>query len=212
MASHAGKHRRPTQERPRKRVVAVVATPVALMVSGALVWSSTNAAFTAQVNNGGNSWSTGTVVLSGDDGSNSTTPTVGTAMFTPTNLAPGDTGENCVTVTYAGTLPANVKLYIGSALTGDATLAANINLVIKEGDGGAYGNCTGFVPTATIWNDDLAALRASHTSFATGRGFWAATNGTVKTYQIAYELDAAAPNSVQGKSAGATLSWEAQNS
>jgi hypothetical protein len=208
--AYEGRHGR---RRSRGRTALLVATPVALVLSGALVWNSTYAAFNAQVSNGGNSWSTGTVTLSGDDGSSSTTSAVGTALFTPTNLAPGATGTNCVVVTYGGSLAAAVKLYVAAGdLTGSAALAGQLTIVITEGTGGSYGSCTGFVAGTTIYNGTLAALATSSTNYATGVGTWAPSAAAqAKTYRVTYTLSATAPNSVQGTTASAAFTWEADN-
>jgi hypothetical protein len=208
----AGDEGRTEQRRGRRRLIAVVATPLAVLISGALVWNSSYAAFSAQISNGGNSWSTGSVVLSGDDGSSSPTATVGTAMFTATALKPGSTGTNCVHVTYSGSLAASVKVYVATGgLTGSAPLAGQINFTVVEGTGGVFNNCSGFVAGTTIYNGTLANLAATKTDFASGVGTWAPTNGQSKTYQITYTLSASAPNTVQATSAAAVVTWEADN-
>lgn len=59
------------------------AAPGALVVSSALVFTASQAAFTATTANGPNTWSAGTVAISDDD--------AGSAMFTATALpAPSD--------------------------------------------------------------------------------------------------------------------------
>lgn len=213
MGKPASTEDRPTERRRRGRLIAVFATPVAVIISGALVWNSTYAAFTAQVSNSGNSWSTGSVVLAGDDGSSSTTGALGTAMFSATGLKPGSTGTNCVRVTYSGTLAATTKMFIGTGgLTGSAPLAGQITVTVTEGDGGAFNNCVGFVAGTQIYTGTLANLAATRTDFATGAGTWAPTgSGQAKTYRVTYTLSATAPNSVQGTTAGAVVTWEANN-
>jgi hypothetical protein len=201
---------RSERRRGKGAVAAVAAIPVGLLVSGILVWHSSYAAFTAVADGGANSWSAGTVALSGDDGSNSSGAT-GTAMFAPTNLKPGSTGTNCVQVTYGGSLAAAVKLYVKpGGLTG-AALAAQLDVTIVEGTGGAFNNCTGFVAGATAYTGTLSALASGSTDFSTGIGSWTPTAGQLKTYQITYTLKSSAPNSVQGASSSATVTWEAQN-
>ena len=70
---------------PARLIVAVLAVPLGLLGSGALVWQASYAAFTAQTTSPGNSWSTGSVALTDDD--------AGAAMFSRTGLAPGSSGE-----------------------------------------------------------------------------------------------------------------------
>jgi hypothetical protein len=204
-----------TEERSNRRwgkgaVVALGAIPVGLLVSGILVWQSSYAAFNAVADGGANTWSAGTVALHGDDGSSSAGAT-GTTMFAPTNIKPGSTGSNCVLVTYDGSLSSAVKLYVKpGALTG-AAMAAQIDVTVVEGTGGAFNNCAGFVAGSTAYTGTLAGLAATHTDFGSGVGSWAPSSGQTKTYQINYTLKASAPNSVQGASTSATLTWEAQN-
>ena len=50
-----------------RRTVLSVAGPVGLVASLALTWGSTHAAFSATPGNGGNSWQTGSVVLTDSD-------------------------------------------------------------------------------------------------------------------------------------------------
>ncbi|MEO6713785.1 MAG: hypothetical protein ABIM89_10200 [Mycobacteriales bacterium] len=213
-------HESSTDQAPARRarilgkgaVAAIGAIPIGLLVSGMIVWQSSYAAFTAVADGGSNSWSTGTVALSGDDGSSSGGAT-GTAMFAPTNLRPGSTGSNCVEVSYNGTLAAAVKVYIKpGGLTGSAALASQLDVTIAEGTGGAFNNCAGFTPGATTFTGTLAGLAAASTNFGSGAGAWApSASGQKQTYRVTYTLKSTAPTSVQGTSAGATVTWEAQN-
>lgn len=194
-------------------IAAIAAIPIGLLVSGILVWQSSYAAFNAVVDNGGNSWSAGTVALSGDDNSNSGTGAVGTAMFTPTNLKPGSTGSDCVKVTYGGSLASAVKVYVRpGGLTDLDALAAQIDVIVVEGDGGGFRSCGSFAAGTTIYTGTLSGLATAATNFTSGRGTWSPTAaGEVKTYKITYTLRSTAPNTMQGKTAGATFTWEAQN-
>src|SRR4051812_33817710 len=114
---------------------------VAVGVSGALVLSATNAAFTATTTNPGNAFAAGTVALSDDD--------AGNALFTLSNLKPGDSTTQCITVTYTGTLGAQLRMYAATTGTG---LGADLNLKLTRGafatpPGG--GDCTGFTADTT---------------------------------------------------------------
>jgi hypothetical protein len=57
-----------------RRTVLPVAVPVGLVLSLAVTWGSTYAAFSASTGNGGNSWQAGSVVLTDSDS--------GSALFT----------------------------------------------------------------------------------------------------------------------------------
>lgn len=173
--------------------------PVALVASSAMVWQSSNAAFNATTTNGPSSWTAGTVNISDDD-SNS-------AMFNVSGMKPGDTANKCIRVTYTGSLAASVKLY-GSV---SGALAPYLNTTVEIGDGGTFSNCSGFTPTATIYNGTLSGFGSTHTNFANGAGTWAPTgSGQAKTYRVTYTLQD--NNAAQGQSANATFTWEAQNS
>jgi len=185
------------------------AVPVGLIVSAALVWQASYSAFSATTVNPGNSWATGTVVLSDDDASN-------TAMFTATVLKPGSTGEKCILVTSSGTLASTVKLYATSPST---TLALNtyIDVVVTQGTGATFaGGCGSFVADAgapNTFTGTLAAFGTTYTTFANGLGTWAPAAGTVtKAYKVSYTVNAATPNSAQGGTAAVGFTWEAQNS
>jgi hypothetical protein len=178
--------------------------PVALIVSGLLVWQSSYAAFSSTTSNSTNNWTAGTVVLTDDDSN--------TAAFTAASLKPGQTGEKCIVVTSSGNLASTVKLYATTYSTTGA-LGSYIDLVIQEGTGGSYSSCTGFSSAATHFTGTLAGFAAANTGFGNGLSSWAPAGGTVtKTFRIAYTINASTPNSAQGGTAAAGFTWEAQNS
>ena len=191
-------------DRPARsvRVARWLAIPVGMVASSLLVWQASNAAFSDTTENPGNSWASGTVELSDDDNN--------TAMFNVDGLEPGKTGTNCIQVTYTGSLESDVKLYV-SPPTG--TLAPYLNLTVEQGSGGTFADCTGFVADATngtVYNGTLDGLATTASDFATGLGVWTPTGtGQAKTYKLTYTLQN--NNDAQGKSAGATFTWEAQN-
>lgn len=203
----------PNRRMGKGTVIAIGAIPVGLLLSGVLVWQSSYAAFTAVADGGANSWSAGTVALSGDDNSNSSGMTTANALFSPTNLKPGGTGTKCVQVTYGGSLAAGVRVYLQPLAAASIPLADQLDMTIEEGAGGTFGSCTGFTPNATpMYSGTLTALAASRTNFATGYGAWAPTAAAqTRVYRFTYTLKASAPNSVQGAAASATVTWEAQN-
>src|SRR3954463_2091596 len=114
---------------------------VAVAVSGALVLSATNAAFTATTTNPGNAAAAGTVALSDDD--------AGNALFALSNLKPGDTTTECITVTYTGSLGSQLRMYAATTGTG---LGADLNLKLTRGTFATppgNGDCTGFTADTT---------------------------------------------------------------
>lgn len=181
--------------------LAVVVT--AVTIGSLLIASGSRAAFTAKSTNGSNSWTAGTVILTDDDAES--------AMFSLTNLAPGDGGTKCINVTYTGSLTADVKLY--GPVAGDG-LAPYLTTTIEIGTGaagGATGDCTGFTATSTLFNaGTLADFGTAHSSFTNGLGgFTGATNPTTMSYRITTSV--ADDTLAQGKTATATFTWEAQN-
>jgi len=173
--------------------------PVAIVVSGALVWQSSYAAFSATTSNPTSNWTTGTVALSDDDSS--------TALFTATSLKPGSTGAKCILVTSTGSLASTVKLY-ATGLTG--TLAPDIDLEVEEGTPGTFSSCSTFTGSS-LYSGTVAGFAGSKTSFATGVSSWAPTgSGSAKTFRFTYTVKSSSV--LQGATAGVGFTWEAQNS
>jgi hypothetical protein len=166
----------------------------------ALVWHASAAAFTSTAQNTTDQFGAGAVTLGDDDGSG--------VLFSLAGIQPGDTGQKCITVTYGGSLPtAAVRMYV-SSLAG--TLGPYLTVTVEQGTGGSYATCTGFaVETGSTMT--LSALAAGYTSYGTGFGAWAPTSaGQSRTYRIGWSV--AADNNAAGRSAGLSLTWEAQNS
>ena len=188
-----------------RTLVKVGVVPVSLIISGALVWQSSYAAFSSTTVNPTNNWTAGSVALSDDDST--------TAMFTASSLKPGSTGSKCIVVTSAGTLASTVKLYATTYSTTNA-LSSYIDLVVEEGSGGSFSSCTGFSSGATDFTGTLAAFAAAKTDFASGVSSWApsGSGSETKTFKITYTINASTPNSVQAGTAAAGLTWESQTS
>ena len=196
MPEVSGTHDTGIDRRSRARLVAAIATPVALLVSGALVWHSTNAAFTAQITNNASSWTAGTVVLQGDDGSNSATAAKGSALFTATNMKPGDTASKCLVITYNGSITTvgAVKLFVKPAdLTGDTGLQGQLNFVVKEGTGGSAASCTGFSPTGTVYTGTLAAMPTTYLASTAGKLRFKGTRALLPVVRIDPDVIIATP-------------------
>jgi hypothetical protein len=183
---------------------------IGLLLSAALVWQSTQAAFTDTTSNDGNTWTAGTVVLTDDLN--------GTLMFNETGLEPGLSTTRCIEVTYAGDLDARVKLY-GSGLVENAGLDSNadldtlITMDIEIGTAGS--TCASFTPEELIADDvTLAALDAL--DYSTGlqpTTNWTPDPGTpadlMRPYRFQHTL--ADDNAAQGDDVTMNFVWEAQN-
>jgi predicted ribosomally synthesized peptide with SipW-like signal peptide len=179
----------------------------------------TFSAFSATTQNDGNQISAGTVVL-GDNDSDG-------VLYSYSNIAPDDVKVKCITVTYSGNLPANVRLYVPAQPT-TKTLAPYVNLKIEAGVPGAtpLPDCTGsdFSSAQTLFNDKLSkfldgpAPGGAYADYASGLvdfpgngTAWtnAATQDSV-TYKFTVSVDS--DNNAAGKSVTAhTFKWEARN-
>ncbi len=181
-------------------LLSMVAVSVFVVTSSIAVFSDTTAS-------SGNSFTVATIDLVDDD--------LAGALFSVAGIVPGQSVTDCIQVTYQGsaTDPAAVKVYSGG-YTDSGDLDTFLNLTIEEGDGGSFGDCTGFTPTNSIESGGtLSDFDTTHTDYATGAGVWD-PSGTPesKTYRVTVELDAAAPNSEQGESVTAmTITWEVQS-
>jgi hypothetical protein len=189
----------PESAAPAPRILQTIITAAAMagvLASGMLVWGSSTALFNGNTANPANSWSAGTVSISDDDSA--------AAMFTTTGILPGDTGQKCITVTYTGSVTAGVKVY--GALTG--TLGPYVDLTIEQGTGGSFASCTGFA-SALSTTATMSAFAAASSNYGTGFGTWAPTaNGQTRVYRVTWALRP--DNGAISKTAGLTLTWEAQ--
>jgi len=177
------------------RAVAMLAS---LGFVSVLVMTSSRAAFVDTTDNTSNSFSAGTVVLNDDDS--------GTVLFNVSNLAPASPRQNCIRVSYTGSLAANVHMY-GAA---SGSLAQYLDVTVEVGSGGTFGDCTGFSGGSTLYTGTLSNFAATRTNFANGLAGWdGATNPSNRTYRITVTMQD--DNAAQGLSANADFTWEAQN-
>lgn len=198
-AGRPGPIRRP--RRRRRSGWAVLPVVVGLLGASAVVWQRSEAAFTGTTSNPSNTWSVGTVSLTDDDAS--------AAMFNAAGLFPGSTGQRCLTVTYGGSVEAPVRMYVPT--TTGTTILSYLDLVVEEGTGGSFADCTGFTPSSTLFTGTLDAAATDHAGYDDGWSTWT-PNGAAqsRTYRIAYTLNASTPDTEQGLSATATFQWEAR--
>jgi hypothetical protein len=178
---------------------------VGLVASGAFVWQSTSAAFTSQTTNPSNSWTTGSVTITDDDGNG--------ALFNVSGMVPGSNGSKCIVVNYSGTIAANgVKLYAASSVD-SSSLAQYVNLTIDEGTGGTFaGGCGSFVLGTNVYTGTLANFITTKLAYGTGVGTWAPPSAQTKVYKFTYSLSGSTPSTgFQGVTASTVFQWEAQS-
>lgn len=182
------------------------ALPIGLIVSAALVWQASYAAFTAQTTNPTNNWTTGSVTLSDDD--------TNTAMFNASLLKGGSTGEKCIVVTYGGNLTSSVKLF-GTGFTQQNSVGNYIDITVEQGTGTATfaGGCSTFTVdtgAANSYSGTLSNFASTYTNSATGFGTWAPTGSTqTRVYKITYAVNNAITNTQQASNAQLGFTWEA---
>lgn len=193
-----------------RRMAAVTAAPLAIVMAGLLVWQGSSAAFTARTQNVGNNWATGSVTLTDDD--------AGSAAFSLQNVTPGATGSRCLTVTSTSTVPGVVKPYV--ARLGAQGLESYIYIQMEHGTGGGFASCVGFVPEGTpLPAAPLSYLSTVNHDYATGGTPWTTTgvSGESMTYRVTWTfnttgLTQAEVDALQGKSVSVDVVWELQNS
>jgi predicted ribosomally synthesized peptide with SipW-like signal peptide len=187
-------------------------TMLMLALLGIIVGVGTWSAFSATTQNSGNSFASGTVILSDDD--------AGGAMLALANAKPGDSDTACIIVTYTGTLPANVRLY---GTTGGTGLDQYLDLVVTRGTkaAGSFDSCAGFTADATNYIGAGAGVVYTGTlqgyadTFAAGLvdptagtpEVW--TNPESHTYRFVVTVQD--NNAAQGLTATQTFTWEARN-
>lgn len=181
-------------------VVAIVAAVVGMLAASAIVWQTSQAAFTGSTQNTTNSWTAGTVSLTDDD--------AGVAMFSLTGLVPGATATRCITVTYGGSATAAVRLFVPAS---SGALRGDLDLVIQEGTGGSFASCTGFTSSSTLYTGTLLTAATNNAAYGSGWSLWQPTGAAQsRTYRFTYTLNAATADAQQGASATATFQWEAR--
>jgi hypothetical protein len=160
---------------------------------------------------GGGGGTPGTVDINDDD--------AGASMFSMSNLAPGDVRTSCLTASYAGSLPATVRLYGTTTGTG---LAPHLDLTVTRGTGGAFGSCAGFTPdpvnhvgagpgviydgTLDGWPDTYATGLVDPSAVPEQ---W--TAGESHTYRFEVVLPPDMADSAQALTTGQTFVWEARD-
>jgi hypothetical protein len=178
---------------------------------GGVAGIGTFSAYSSTTSNDGNAFAAGTVILSDND--------TGTAMYNVSNAKPGDGSSACITVTYTGTLAANVKLYTTSTI---GSLGSHLTLTVTQGTGTVpFGSsCTGFTPDssgAQIYSGTLSNFAATYTGFGSGIALtnqsgaasWAQNDARVYKFQISLPNSDTTGN---GLNTGAhSFTWEAQN-
>lgn len=160
--------------------------------TGAIVFGSF-AAWTATTRNDNNTITTGSISF--------TNSKPGAAAFGATNIVPGATGSDTVTLTNAGSVTLTSVVLKQENVTN--TVGTDLRLKIHDSNGNCvWPNQTAGSSCSTFgaWSD--AALTGAGITL---NGTWAAAAS--RTFTIDWEFDAAAGNGTQGASADFDLVW-----
>lgn len=192
------------------KIIVTAATPVAMLAAAALIWQSSNAAFSGTTRNSGNNWATGAVSITDDDS--------GSARFQVETMTPGDTDTKCIKVTTNSSVPGTVKGYAVNPVTSPQDLEDYIWVTVRYGDGGGFGSCDGFTSLGTsIPHLNLTTL-ATFNSYESAVGGWDVAAGThSRTYEITWHFDTTGLtqsqiDQLQGAKTGIDFQWELQSS
>jgi hypothetical protein len=176
----------------------------ATLVVTFLVVGASRAAFTASTDNPSNQATAAAIDLADND--------VGVAMFNAvTDLIPGSPIERCIDVTYTGSIdPTAVQLYRSAAATG--SLAGYLDLTVEIGDDttDAYGDCTNFAPSSTLFTGTVASFSSTHQAYGTGIASWDPSATGTKTFRFTIEVQD--DNAAQGLSTTFGFAWETRSS
>lgn len=173
-------------------------TLVALGVATAGIMAGSFAAWTAQTANPGNQVAAGTLTMSNDKAA--------TSVFTATDVKPGDTGSNTVTVQNTGSLPMSVRLTQDQLTTSGIEASLRLSIHDATRNWCVYpSNAAGACATRGAW-DATASLTALPVAATSGAAQWPA--GQAHTFTLSWELVATSPNSDQGKTGSFRLVWD----
>lgn len=180
----------------RGRLAAWIALPLAVVTSGIVVATASYASFSAQTDNGQNSWASGKVELSDDDS--------GTALFDAAGLAPGQHDAKCISVSSTSTVDSTVAMYTTGGTTNDLSSALAMTVQIADA-----GTACDDVSEPPAFSGTLSDLMAK-TQHGDGIATWdTGTTSSSKVVKIGYELPADATNAAQDLTASTTFVWEA---
>ncbi|MBX6371950.1 MAG: hypothetical protein IRZ02_06815 [Acidothermus sp.] len=119
-----------------------------------------------------------------------------------TDLSPGTTAHNCVRLSYQDLTGTGT---LGMTVSATGGLAPYLLVEVAAGDGGGYGDCSGFSGT-TVYSGTLADLAAQHADLS-HQVVLAETSGSAGSLTVSIAVRLADDNGAQGKSASAMFSF-----
>lgn len=203
-------HDTPTNDRRDRLAAILVAGVVGLALVAVMITRTSQAVFTASVDNSGNSFEGGTVTLGDND--------AGAALFEIPAMDPGETYTNCINVEYTGSItsPSAVKVYSGAAPDESGSLGDHIEITVERGtsDSTTFGDCGTFALEATpLPATPLSTFYTTNTDYGSGVGTWTpTTTPETRTYRVTAELLSTVPDTEEGATvSGVTFVWEIQS-
>lgn len=165
---------------------------IASLLVATMVVNQSAGALQPQGSVAGTGFQVGTITLTDDD--------EGRSLVNLANMVPSRPAQECLEVTYEGTiLPVDVSL---QALA-DGPLAEHVDVDIERGTGGGYGRCDEITGAETVYHGDLASLASGE---PVPVGTWRNT-GDRSSFRFTFHLqdDAAAI----GQATSVDFRWEA---
>lgn len=160
----------------------------AVLLAILMIMTVSRAAFTAQTDNAGNNWSAGTLTLDNDK--------EGELLFNVPDIAPGDTGENCIEIRQSGV---DADVMLSGIAAGGTGLQGLLDVTITRYAGG---NCN----SGTAY--DVYDGRLNR--FASSEPLWdTSVLGNTQHYKIEWSLPRGTGNGAQGETATARFVWTA---
>jgi hypothetical protein len=215
------------QPERRRRFVRAFAPAVGLLAAGLLVWQGSYAAFNATTADTTNNWGTATLKLQNNGGGTTYSDST-SAAFGGSNLKPGNSGIQCLTVSAAASTSGGDLAMWASNVTDTTTshsdllkqLSVSVVAIATTKD--IKTDCTDDDPTTPTTFASLGTpttVLASTTMNLLPANYAAATKYTITAGQkVAYKLtwtfnstgSLTNDNPLQGKSASADFTWELQ--
>jgi hypothetical protein len=182
------------------RVAAWIAVPVAVVLSGTVIATASYAAFSDTTENTGNTWASGKVEISDDR--------AGAALFTASDIAPGQTDAKCITVESNSTVDSTVKMYTKDSTTPNP-LSDQLQMTVTTA---ATGTACDDVQSTPDFSGSLSDLM-QQTDHGSGIGSWdTGTTTSSRVVKIGWRLPDTADNTAQDSAAQTTFVWEAVSS
>jgi hypothetical protein len=189
--------RREDGEAATRSVARLLAAAVTILLVSFIVVTRSSDALQPAAGSPGNRFEAGRVALRDDD--------AGRTLFDLPAMVPGRLEENCITVSYAGTVyPATVRLAASSV----GSLAPGLAMTVDAGAGGGFGDCAGFQSERRLYEGTLRDFGDRYGRRGQGLAVFRADGPSEgRTYRFRFVLSERAAG--HGGSATADFLWEA---